>query len=337
MSVTRLMSSEEIATNREKWLSLRKEGIGGSDAGAILGVCPWKTAFELWLEKTKQAEPADEEKADVQELAEESSVTESEVMYWGNRLEALVAEEFEKRSGKKVHKVGMVRSNEYPFMFADVDRKVDGENAILECKTTASWNREKWDEDKIPDSYYCQVQHYMAVGGYDRCYVVCLIGGNKFVMKTVERNQEDIDYLIKAEQEFWEKYVVTKKLPPADNNPDYKKAFAQQYPGGQKEEIEMPDDVEKLCIERLHLMETISPLEKKKEEIENKIRELMGNNEIACGKHFRISFRTKSYQRVNMEAFQKADKELYEKCLVPVISRRLFIMNRKGQYAYKEE
>jgi len=87
------MAYKEIANTklltRDQWLSLRKIGIGGSDAGAILGVNKWKTPFQVYMDKVEQLD--------------EDDSTISEAAYWGNELEDLVAKEFEKRTGKKVN------------------------------------------------------------------------------------------------------------------------------------------------------------------------------------------------------------------------------------------
>lgn len=72
--------------SRSEWLQERAKGIGGSDAGIILGVNKFRTPFELWLEKTGQVEPQE---------------TDNEAIYWGNQMENVVAKEFEKRTGKK--------------------------------------------------------------------------------------------------------------------------------------------------------------------------------------------------------------------------------------------
>ena len=90
-----------------------------------------QTLFSLWLDKTGQLEKSDDDfDADAKER-----------MLWGQRSESMIAEEFTARTGKKLIRCGMLRSNEHPFMIADVDRLVVGENAIVEIKTTAAWNK----------------------------------------------------------------------------------------------------------------------------------------------------------------------------------------------------
>ena len=106
-----IMKASEME-DRAAWLKLRNKGLGGSDAGIIVGVNPWKSPYQLWLEKTGQVEPED--------------ISEKEAVYWGTQLEDMVAREFMKRTGKKVQRHGMLESAAYPFLLANVDRLVIG-------------------------------------------------------------------------------------------------------------------------------------------------------------------------------------------------------------------
>lgn len=167
-----LMQAEVFAStadmSRDEWLLERRKGIGGSDASVILGLNKWRTAFELWLDKTGQVP--------VSESA-------SEAAYFGSILEDIVAKEFEVRSGKKVRrKRSMLKHPEHDFILANIDRMIVGEKAILECKTTSEYNLKEWENDEIPADYIVQVQHYLGVLGpeYKKAYFAVLIGGNKF-------------------------------------------------------------------------------------------------------------------------------------------------------------
>ena len=99
--------------SNEEWLTLRKTGIGGSDAGSICGVNPFGSPMELDNEAVRQ----------------------------GHDLEDYVAQRFMEKTGLKVRRSNfMYRSVEHPFMIADVDRLVIGEDAGLECKTASPEN-----------------------------------------------------------------------------------------------------------------------------------------------------------------------------------------------------
>ena len=115
---------------REDWLAVRKQGIGSSDAAAAVGLNPYKSQLELWLEKTGRdislpnLDPQDEESP----------------AYWGNILEPIVAAHYTRRSGHRARRINAVLQHPAPqlnWMLANIDREVIGasEVQILECKT----------------------------------------------------------------------------------------------------------------------------------------------------------------------------------------------------------
>ena len=203
--------------NRDNWLHTRKLGIGGSDAAVIMGLSHWKTPARLWMEKTGRVEPDD--------------ISDSEVVYWGTILESVVADEFAKRTGKRVKKSGMYRSLKYPWMLASVDRMVIGERAGLECKTTTEFNKNIWNDNQglgIPIAYYCQIQWYMTVLGYPKWYIACLIGGQTYVWKEIPRDDVFIGELIMLSEKFW-KNVVEDTCPEPDCSSDYGDLLRLEY------------------------------------------------------------------------------------------------------------
>lgn len=146
----------------EEWLALRKTGIGGSDAGTVCGLNPYGSLMKLYHDKT--GDVTDE--------------LDSEAVRQGHDLEQYVAERFMEATGLKVRKSNfMYRSKEHPFMIADVDRLVAGEDAGLECKTASAYNTDKWKDGNIPLHYAMQCFHYMAVTGKRAWYIAAVILG----------------------------------------------------------------------------------------------------------------------------------------------------------------
>ena len=121
------IKASTLDMNRDEWLELRKQGLGGSDAGTVLGFNKYKSPFELYQEK----------------IGEYSEEVDNDAVYFGNALEDFVAQEFAKRTGKKVRRMNKFLVHpEYEFMNANLDRVVVGEKAILECKTASEYLRE---------------------------------------------------------------------------------------------------------------------------------------------------------------------------------------------------
>ena len=150
------MINEIAYKNKEEWLALRRKlGIGGSDAGAVIGLNPYKSAYTLWAEKTGR----------IPEF--EGNLT-TEV---GSYLEEFVAKLFEKETGKKVRRKNkMLVNTDYPWAFGDVDRLIVGEKALLEIKTTNSIPimKQLRNSEEFPEAYYAQVVHYLAVSGLEK-------------------------------------------------------------------------------------------------------------------------------------------------------------------------
>lgn len=187
---------------RDEWLKARKLGLGGSDMAAVLGLSPWRSPIDVWLDKTS-------------DTVEEK---ESEPMYWGNVLEEVVAQEFAKRSGYKVRNNNFtLQSNEHPYLLANIDREIVGLDAGLECKTANAFKANEWDGDNVPDAYYIQCQHYMAVTGKSSWWIAALIGGNTFVYKEIKRNDEVIQAIIDTGAAFWE-LVESNTMPATDDS-----------------------------------------------------------------------------------------------------------------------
>ena len=261
---TMIMTAAEIE-NREAWLKVRNDSIGGSEAAAIVGMNPWKSEYTLWLEKTGQSQQED--------------ISENECVHFGTILEQVVADEFCRREGKKVRKCGLFRSNKYPFMTASFDRLLVGEDAGLECKTSNAFKREEWDEGEIPPNYYVQCQHYMLVSGLPRWYIACLIGGNHFVSWVVERNDDDIAALEQAEIAFWDK-VQRHIMPEVDGSESSTDSLKKMYKGGQAEPVMLPKESMDL-LKRLDELKALkADIDSQTQDIKNKLCAMLGDNEI---------------------------------------------------------
>jgi putative phage-type endonuclease len=191
--------------------TIRRTGIGGSDAGAILGLSPYKTPLDVYLEKVGEAD----------------STEDTAATYWGRKLEDLVAEEYSVRTGRKVERCNdTLRHPEAPHLIGHVDRLVwDGgrprvrgqirTTRILECKTAGAHMADQWGPegtDQIPEVYIAQVQHYLCVTGCEVADVAVLIGGRDFRVYEIPRDDELIMVMRQSLLEFWS--LVTLRVPP---------------------------------------------------------------------------------------------------------------------------
>lgn len=261
-----IMTVEQMA-DRAAWLKQRRNGIGGSDAASIVGLNPWKSAFRLWLEKTGQAEPED--------------LSDNEYVYWGTVLEEVVAQEFTRRTGKEVRRRGLLQHDTIPYLLASVDRMVVGENAGLECKTANGFAAKRWDGDEIPDAYYVQCQHYMAVTGAEKWYIAALIGGNRFVWKEIPRNEEDIAALLEAEKNFWA-LVESKTMPEVDGSEDCTRALTDKFRGGRAGTLVLDAEAGPLLKKIDELSEVEKNAKTAMDEVKNKLRLMLGDYDVGA-------------------------------------------------------
>lgn len=259
-----LTSTKDLS--REEWLNYRKKGIGGSDAGAICGLNRYRSPIDVWADKTGRAK----EKPD------------SEAMRVGRDLEQYVADRFTELTGKKVHRRNaIIQSDEHPWMLANVDRVVSGENALLECKTANACGADGWADGQVPQSYEIQCHHYMAVTGADRVYIACLIMGIDFVVRVIERDEAVIRYLTAIEQDFWQKYVLADEMPPADGSDAAGEELAKIYPESNGHiSVDLPEFEKKL--QRLDELKGLSDqLKQEESQIKQEIQQAMKDAEVA--------------------------------------------------------
>lgn len=282
--------------SRKEWLELRKLGIGGSDAGAIAGMNPWKSPFSVYLEKTSD---------DIKE------VEDNERMRVGRDLEDYVARRFEEATGKKVRRNNfMLQSEEYPFMLANVDREVMGENAVLECKTTSSYNKKEWEEG-IPLHYHLQVLHYMLVGNYDKGYIACLIGNEAFIYHEIERDEETLKYLIEIESRFWDN-LQKGIIPNPDGSDDCDNAIKEKYKYSQEDEILLSVDEPKFGLLQ-ELKEIQKDTEKKIKQIEQEIKLDLGEFESGTSGKWKATWKPQSRTTIDSKKLKEEQPEIAEK------------------------
>ena len=186
------------------WLEQRKRGVGGSDVAAIMGLSPWKSPLEVWLEKTGRAESPD--------LSDRESVA------MGTELEGDVLEMYRRRHPKsRVQRVNaiLVDSNR-PWAQASLDGIVRDPElgwGVLEIKTGSK--ESEW-KDGVPIHYLTQVTHYLSVTGYPFADVAALIGdfGLHYHQYRVMRDEDDLQSVVESVDEFWSDCVEKDAMPP---------------------------------------------------------------------------------------------------------------------------
>lgn len=287
---------------KKEWLRYRKHGICGTDAGAICGLNPYRSAAQVFMDK----------------LSDEVDEVDNESMRQGRDLEEYVVQRFTQETGLKARRANAIYYNEqHPHMLADFDRLIVGQRAGLECKTVSPYNANKWDDGKIPIHYQMQVQHYLAVSGFDCWYIAALILGTGFVIRRIDRDEELIRYLIAIEEHFWKNNVIGRIMPDPDGSNGYSEILKKQYSGNRREQEVQLFGVEDDLRRRDEIKELLDKLEKDKRCIEQRIQLRLGEMDASYGTagEYRISYVPVVTQRIDTGKLKKEQPELYARYL----------------------
>jgi putative phage-type endonuclease len=238
----------------------RRKFIGGADAGVILGLSPFKTPYDLWLEKISE---------------EPEEIGEDKRTFFERRksLEPFVISLLENEYGFSI-----LNSNERyykednSFITAEIDFEYDRfdksifERANGEIKTVNPFLTWQWGESgsiDIPLYIQAQVMHGLMVTNRQKCIVAALIGLDDLRLYEIIRDEEVIDHLFKKELEFWH-MVKTKTPPPPTNGSDAVKLFKKDN----GKSIIASDEIRLKIDELKQIKGNIKELEKRKECIE---------------------------------------------------------------------
>ena len=294
------------------WLEYRKQGIGGSDASVVCHISRYKSPVELWLEKTNQLQ------------AQEAG----EAAYWGTQLEPFVRAEFTKRTGIEVScPKQLLQSEEHPFMLANLDgiyKHPDLGPIIFEAKTASAYKAGEW-EGTIPDEYQLQIQHYMAVTGYAGAYIAVLIGGNTFKWRFVERDEELISMLIELESAFWD-HVLDGTPPPLDGSDASANFLSRRFPGSTpNSHIALPATAIALLAQYDEACERLEIVTEQKQQAENLLKEMMGENEIGTAGDRIVTWKSVSQERLDSKTLKAEHPALYKQYANKTSYRRFTI------------
>jgi putative phage-type endonuclease len=329
----------DISTLSEtQWHEWRRKGIGGSDLASIMGVSPWSTARDIYRKK-KGIIGALEAEADKENWVAKKV---------GHLLEPLVAEIFAAQTGFAPFEVRKMFAHPlYPFMMANVDYFVtlpDGRTAILECKTSNSHSKEKWENDAVPYNYELQCRHYMCVMDVDVAFIACLYGNNEkdFVWRRIDRDMDFEASIIAEEENFWNNFVMAGTEPPYTENGDQVlKSIRNFYGNADKnaDSIIFPPSMidsllslEALKAEKSEASKTVKSLEEKIDKAQAVFVEQMGVSCAAtCSQgdaEFSITYNPVFKDIIDMEGLKANHPDVFDKYIKKVEKYRLFKIKR---------
>ena len=294
----RLVDVNKIS--HEEWLKYRKMGVTGTDASSICGLNPYKSALQIFIDKT----------------TDNIDIFDNEAMRQGRELEEYVTMRFCEATGKKVRRANAIFMNDkHSWMLADFDRLVVGERAGLECKTVSAYSADKWANGAIPLHYQLQCQHYLAVSGYDCWYIAALILGKEFIVRKIERDEELIQNLITIEKRFWEQNVLAGIMPDPDGSKQAGELLAKYYPREKGKKVILSEQFSLQLKRREELAELIKKMETEKKTIEQSLVKYLGENESTEAENSKFYVKWISYDtpRIDTDLLKSEAPEIYER------------------------
>jgi putative phage-type endonuclease len=228
------------APAREEFLARRMAGIGGSDIAAVLGLSPYKTALQLWMEKTGRS-------------TDEPDGAALERMHWGTVLEDVVARHYSDMRGVKVQRINQQLVHpECSIALANIDRAVleEGKRArwddrarmvlgarnLLEVKTAhaLAQNGAEWGKagtDEVPQHYWTQCQWYLGITGLPFADLAVLFGGQKFVTYTIPFDLDVFCDMLAEADSWWKRHVVADVPPEPSTEDDARRLWKSHVAG----------------------------------------------------------------------------------------------------------
>lgn len=277
----------------------RRKYIGGSDVAAILGISPWKTPLDTYLDK-------------IQPRVEVTDPAKLKLFRRGHRMEPYVIDLLAEEEGLNIAARGnRYIDNEHGFIAAEIDAETDdGRN--IEIKTVSPFKAREWGEqqtDEVPVHYTAQVMHGLMVTGRAVCIFGVLIGGDDFRVYRVERDEEIITAIRAREVEFWNR--IQNQLPPEPTAvSDIMRLYGATDAG---HSIEATDAIAATCHDMATTAAEIKVLSEQLEGHKERVQLFMGNAAVLThGGKVIAMWKTQKASRFDQTAFKTANPELFE-------------------------
>lgn len=220
---------------RDEWLAARREGIGGSDVAAVLGISKYRGPLHVYYDKLGVLDDRD-----------------TPAMEWGRRLEVPVRDKFADEHPELHVQAGpgLVMHPDRPWHLATIDglaSDVEGgpATAIVEVKTGRAGAEDWGDEltDEVPLAYVCQVTWYLDVYGLERGYLAVLLDGRDYREYVIDYDPQLAAKLRGHCEAFWYRNVIAGRMPEADGLEQTGALLDSQHDPKKKSKAELPAQV----------------------------------------------------------------------------------------------
>lgn len=299
--------------NKQEWLRERKNYLGGTDLAAICGLSPYRTALDVYLDKTSD------------DINEETN----SAMRWGTLLEDAVAMAYSEDTGYSVSiEPNTIYHPEYKFLGANIDRWVGDREYVLECKTAGFTKAKEWGDlgtDQIPESYLVQVAYYAAICDVPKVDIAVLIGGQDFRIYTYNRDKNLEEKLIKIACNFWNNHIEKRVPPKCVNTRDTFNLFPQSN----NKQITAKDEILTKLEELKMAREEENSIQTTIEKLKVEIQEFMQDYDVLIDENGNVIATWKNTaprSLFDLKRFKEEAKEMYLKYASYSKQSRVFLI-----------
>jgi putative phage-type endonuclease len=262
-SIGAVIDAPKIIDNRDAWLEARRTSVTATDAAAVMGVHPYKTPREVYLDK-KGLLP---------------EVQDNRFMEWGRTLEPVIGKKWSENNGLPIVQGDFTRHPKEPYFAATPDFLV-GDDAVLEVKTAGHFAGENFGEsgtDAVPTQYLVQVLWQCFVTGRTKWHLAVLIGGNDYREFKGVADSDLIQRMAHLCRKFWHEYILSDCPPPLTGHERDTNLVTKQHPEDDGSEVVATWELEEIIAELGHLRAELQDKELRRTQLENQIKEFMGD------------------------------------------------------------
>lgn len=289
-------------STKDQWLEDSKATITGNDVGGILGVSNYSSPLEVYLSKVMGCE----EKV-------------SEALELNSEMKDFICDKFSRSNADiKVLKIKDTLKSKYcDFATTKIDRKLrqNGESGVLHVKIASQYTKEAWEGENIPMEYYLKILWSLYVTGCKWGYYAVIVGGNTYIQKRVERNDDMIKVMLSGVKTFRENYILKGVLPNIDGEKTTGIALDKLYEREDNLKVNLGDEAMPLVKKREALKAEAKELNKYILECENKIKALMKKASIAYVDNKKITWRACTKSSLDGKALMRDYPDIHKKYL----------------------
>lgn len=277
-----------------EWLEARRGGVGSSDIPVIAGESPYRSAYELWAEKTGRVAPS------------EPDAEQAELFEIGHLMEPVLLELYERRTGRVAKRAPQMRvSRDLPWAYASLDATAPVKR-VVEAKWT---NSGRWGDSGVPDDVLLQVQWQLFVTGWDVADVVALKGQRSRIVE-VGRDDSIIDYVVRLATDFWQ-HVEAGTPPPVDGSESTRRTLIALHPSQTAPSLAPTPELVSLVDQLVEAKAQAKAADEYESSVANALRAVIGEADGIAGL---VTYRQNAAStRVNWPAVAHAYRTLLEK------------------------